>query len=199
MMYRHSRACLSIAVVLVVASVLSGCAGAVIGAGATAATAAMEERGISGVASDTATATQIRGKLVERGGNLALRVGVEVYGKRALLTGIVDSEQDRADAVRLAWSVEGIEDVLNEIEIGDPSLLENARDGLITARLFGRMTGDAEILAINYSIETVNGVIYLIGTAQSADELKRVINHAREVKNARRVVNHVRVKPANKS
>ncbi len=49
---------------------------------------------------------------------------------------------------------------------------------------------------MNYSIETVNGVVYLIGVAQSQEELDRVINHARQISYVRRIVSHVRIKGA---
>ena len=176
------------------AGLLGGCAGAVVGAGATAGVAAFEERGIKGVASDTATAAKIRARVMEHSSALALKVGIEVYDARALLTGIVPDEQARADAVKIAWSIPGIKDVLNELVIGSAGILDTARDGWITTQLFTRMTGDEKILAINYSIETVNGVVYLIGLAQSEAELDRVTGHARDIEHVRRVVSHVRIK-----
>lgn len=191
MIHARHRGALAVALL---AMTLSGCAGAVIGAGATAGLAAYEERGISGVASDTVTATKIHSKLIDESIELARWVDVEVYGGRALLTGAVPNEEMRADAVRIAWSVEEVTEVLNEILVTDNGIVDAARDSVITTRLYTSMTGDSEILAINYSIETVNGIVYLIGTAQSKRELERVIGHARNVPHVRRVVNHVRIK-----
>ena len=51
-----------------------------------------------------------------------------------------------------------------------------------------------EVLSINYSIETVNGTVYLLGIAQDDAELVRVIEHARGIENVKRVVSHVVVK-----
>jgi osmotically-inducible protein OsmY len=56
------------------------------------------------------------------------------------------------------------------------------------------MTFDKKILAINYSIETVNGIVYLIGIAQNQEELDRVIAHARAIDYVRQIKSHVRVK-----
>ncbi len=188
------RGLLTLVVFAAVSGILGGCAGVVVGAGATAGVAAFEERGIKGVASDTATAAKIRSKVMEHSSALALKVGIEVYDNRVLLTGIVADEKARADAVKLAWSVKDIDDVLNELMIGSAGILDTARDGWISTQLFTRMTGDEKVLAINYSIETVNGVVYLIGLAQSQAELDRVVNHARDIEHVRRVVSHVRVK-----
>ena len=50
------------------------------------------------------------------------------------------------------------------------------------------------MLQVNYSIETINGVIYVMGIAQSQDELDRVVNHARNISGVQRVVSYVRLK-----
>ncbi len=173
---------------------LGGCAGLIVGGAATAGVAAYQERGIKGVAEDTATATRIRAKLLDTNEELFRDVGIEVYEGRALLTGRVPTDERRADAVRIAWTVEDVKDVINEIEVSESPLSDIANDSWITAQLKSKMTFDKDILAINYSIETVGAVIYLIGIAQDEKELQRVINHARSIKYVKRVVSHVRVK-----
>lgn len=182
-------------VCVVAVGMLSGCAGAIIGAGATAGVAAYQERGIDGVARDTKLATQIRASYLESDGTLATNIGIEVYERRALLTGLVESDSLRANAVRLAWAVNGVKDVLNEIQIrSEEGIVEFAYDSWISAQLQTKLTFDAEIHAINYSIETVNSVVYLIGIAQDQPELDRVLSHARSIDRVRRVINHVRIK-----
>jgi len=176
-------------------AMLSGCVGAFIGAGATVGVAAYQERGIEGVARDTKLATQIRAAYLETDATLATNIGIEVYERRALLTGLVENEDLRANALRLAWAIDGIKDVLNEIQIREEEgLIEFAYDSWISAQLQTKLTFDADILAINYSIETVNAVIYLIGIAQDQAELDRVLAHARSIDRVRRVISHVRLK-----
>ncbi len=184
------------ATVLVAALQLSGCVGMVVGGAATAGVAAYQERGIKGVALDTATATKIRARLLETDEKLFSDVGIEVYEGRVLLTGRVPTEERRAEAVKIAWSVSDVKDVINEVLVSDNPLTDIANDTWITTQLKSKMTFDKDILAINYSIETVGAVIYLIGIAQNDAELQRVINHARDIKYVKRVVSHVRVKVA---
>ena len=50
------------------------------------------------------------------------------------------------------------------------------------------------VYSINYTIDTVNGTVYLLGIAQDATELQRVRAHARALDYVRRVISHVRVK-----
>ena len=173
---------------------LTGCVGMIIGGAATAGVAAYQERGIKGVAADTETATRVRAKILEADNQLFSDVGVEVYEGRVLLTGRVPSEEKRAEAVKISWSVVKVKDVINEVAVSENPLLDLANDTWITTKLKSKMTFDKDILAINYSIETVGAVIYLIGIAQDKAELQRVLNHARSIDYVKRVVNHVRIK-----
>lgn len=183
------------AVCLAMIALLANCGGALIGAGATVGVAAYQERGLEGVARDTKLATQIRASYLEADAMLATNIGIEVYERRALLTGLVETDALRADAVRLAWAVNGVKDVLNEIQIrNEEGVVEFAYDSWISAQLQTKITFDADILAINYSVETVNSVVYLIGIAQDQAELDRVLAHARGIDRVRRVITHVRIK-----
>ena len=179
-----------------VGGALSGCAGIVIGAGATAGVAALEERTAKTIASDTTIATKIRLSLVDTHEKLALGVAVEVYESRVLMTGTVPTEELRAKAIQLAWKVKEVKDVLNEIQISEVGLVDVAKDSWITAQLTSSLTFDRDVQAINYNIETVNGIIYLIGLAQNQRELDRVIARAREIGGVQRVISHMQIKKA---
>lgn len=190
----------ALAVLLLLASAagLTGCVGAAVGAGATVGVAAMDDRGVQGVARDAGLATQVRGKWLnydlETGDTLAVDGSVKVYNRRAMLTGTVKTEDIRAKAVRLTWEVEGIEEVINELAVGDTSLSDAAIDSWISTQLTTKLTFDKDVQAINYIIETENGVVYLLGAAQSRAELNRVLGHARSISRVRDVISHVRVK-----
>ena len=183
-----------VAMVVLAAGALGGCAGVVIGSGAAVGTAAYQERGVRGVTRDLATATKLRTKLLDAGEAYATGVGIEVYEGRVLLTGTLEKEPMRAAAVKLAWKTEAVKDVINEIQIGQSSLRDIARDSWITAQLKTKITLDNKIQAINFSIETVNGIVYLIGIAQDQGELDRILAHGRGIDYVRRIISHVRVK-----
>jgi osmotically-inducible protein OsmY len=51
-------------------------------------------------------------------------------------------------------------------------------------------------MAVNFNVQTINGTVYLIGIARSADEHRRVIDTCRSISYVRRVVDHIRVKQA---
>jgi osmotically-inducible protein OsmY len=174
---------------------LGGCAGIAIGAGATVATAAVDERGVKGTANDLATATSITAIWVKHDSSLATDLDVTVSQGRALLTGTVTTQARRLEAVRLAWRAAGVKTVINEIQVrGAGGISGYARDGWITTQIVSRLSFDRRVNQINYTVETVNGIVYLMGIAQDQAEIDRVANHARQVRYVRRVVSHVRLK-----
>ena len=88
--------------------------------------------------------------------------------------------------------------MLNEIEVsGKGGGIGNyARDTWISTQFLAKLLLDKDIRALNYNVDTVNGVVYLIGIAQSPAELERATNHARAIPYVRKVVSHVRLKDA---
>jgi len=126
---------------------------------------------------------------------LFVETSADVHEGRVLLTGTVSNPQVRLDAVRLAWQADGVRQMINEIQVtNEGGVADFAQDSWITGQLRAKITFDTHVLAINYSIETVNGVIYLMGIAQDPAELDRVIRYARNIKYVKNVISHVRIK-----
>lgn len=173
----------------------SGCVPLVVGAGAATGAAVAQERSVGSNVDDTTTRLNIEGLLLKEGGNLAEKVGVEVIEGRVLLTGAVRTPDERVKATMVSWRSAGVKEVINEIQVTDKSGLGNlAKDSWITTKLRARILADTKINDINYSIETVNGIIYLIGVAASQQELDKVNNYARNISGVVKVVSYVRVK-----
>ncbi len=180
--------------VLLSVSALSGCS-AVVSAGATVGVAAVQERGIKGKANDIRIEALILDQYVRVGLKLTTTIGVEVYEGRVLLTGATTDSRLSDQAVKLAWKVDGVKEVLNEIQTTkNTSATDYAQDTWITAQLKSKLTFDIEILAINYVVETVNGTVYLIGVGQNQAEIDRAVQHATGIKYVRKVISHVRLK-----
>lgn len=167
----------------------------VAGAATAAGTVAAQERSVGETVTDTVIELDISRRLIAEGPGLFLDVDVDAHEGRVLLTGDVVKPQDRIRALTLAWRAPGVREVINEIQVTDKSgFTDYARDVWISTRLGTRLVFDKHVMSINYNVETVNGVVYLIGIAQDQTELDRVIHHARHLTYVRRVVNYVRLK-----
>lgn len=173
---------------------LAGCnpAVAIMGAGAVATTAAVQERPIDKKVSDVETESKINGNLARESPEMLRRVGVEVVEGRVVLTGAVSTVDQRMKAEQLAWAAPGTREVTNELTIdGDPSFARYSQDLWITTQLSGRLLAEEDIMSVNYNIETHRGVVHLIGIARSQAELEKVTGIAARVPGVQQVVSHV--------
>jgi osmotically-inducible protein OsmY len=177
-------------------SLLNACTplGMATGAAAGVGTAASKEGGIGGAVTDAS----IKGKINEAW----FQYNIETFSKlsttvnqgRVLLTGVVQNPEDRVEAVRLVWMVKGVKQVINEIRVSDSEGVPGfVRDNWITTRLRTALTFEKNVQSLNYSIDTVQGVVYLMGVAMSQTELNKVMQIARTIPNVKQVVSYVKM------
>jgi osmotically-inducible protein OsmY len=177
------------------AALLAGCTplGMATTVVATAGTKSAEERGFGTSVTDDALWLEINRRLLAHDGDLFEAIQLQVHEGRVLLSGEVATPEARVDAVRIAWQPDGVAEVINEIAVTDTER-NGWQDYWIAQKIDGKLLLDAEVRSINYSVEAVDGVVYLIGIAQTEAELQRVIDHCRDVAYVRRVVSYVRIK-----
>lgn len=169
--------------------------GTVVGSAAAVGVGAAEERGLEAAVDDTKIRTTINAYYFDHDFELYRDVSMTVTEGRVLLTGSVKKPEARVDAVRLAWQAAGVRQVIDEIQVTDQSGIgDYATDVWIANNLRTRLMFDQSVHNINYNLDVVNGVVYLMGVAQSQEELDRVLAHARDIGSVKRVVNHVLLK-----
>lgn len=175
---------------------MTGCAPVVFMGGATAVvTAASEERSIGGVLSDTEIKARIQYLLLNHSPDAFNSVNVVVRQSRVLLTGLVNKKQDQIDAVRFAWQAKGVKEVVDEIMTqGEGGFKNYAKDGWITTQLKSKLLAENDVRSLNYDVHTVGGVVYIMGIAQSQDELNLVVSIARRIAGVQHVKSFVTLK-----
>jgi osmotically-inducible protein OsmY len=190
------RPLINVLMIAAMGGLLSGCAATVVGAGASAGVAAAEERGLDGAVDDLKIRTEINHLWFQKDVEMYRKVTLNISEGRVMLTGMVATDQARADAVRLSWQATGVKEVLNEIQVvaAGESGWDQANDLWIQNKLKARLLTDGDVKNINYIVDVTDSVVYLLGIAQSSTELDRVIAHARDVSGVKRVISHVRLK-----
>ncbi|NQZ13877.1 MAG: BON domain-containing protein [Alphaproteobacteria bacterium] len=187
---------LSLSLVCVSVLSLQACSffGLAVGAAATTGIAAAQEGGISAAVSDTVIKAKINDAWLNYNFDTFSKLSTTVEQGRVLITGVVQDPESRVEAVRLAWQVKGVKQVINEIRIAeDAGVTGFVKDKWITSRLRTAITIDRGVQSINYSIDTVSGVVYLMGYAQDRTELNRVIETARTISGVKQVVSYVKM------
>ncbi len=175
---------------------ISACSplGMAAGAGATAGVSASREGGISTAYNDAKIQIAINDLWFRYSVDAFRKLDLTVNQGRVLITGVVQDPEMRVEAVRLAWQPEGVEQVINEIRVDeDGGFTRHARDAWITTRIRSTIVLDKNVKSVNYSIDTVQGVVYLMGVAQNQEELNRVEEVARTTPDVRQVVSYVKI------
>lgn len=194
---RLALLCPVLAPVLAILLGLAGCspAGMAVGAASTVGVAAVQERSLSDAAADTRIRLRLNDIFLSRDLAMFSAVDFAVVERRVLLVGNVPREEDRDYAAREAWAIDGVEAVINELQIGPaPGMQQVADDRWTGLRLKAALLGDADVVDVNYWILVNDGTIYLLGVAQSAAEVDRAMTHAREIPGVREVISHVVLK-----
>lgn len=177
---------------------LSGCAPLAVGGMGSLGMSAVEDRGLSGVASDQILRMKLN---VELSNNLSDFTGIvlTVYKGRVLLTGVAGNEQIKADAVRIVKSVASVKEVIDGMNVhGEDGFSEYTRDGWITSKIKTALYADEDVIAPNYVVTTFDKVVYIFGTAETAQEMARVLETAYDITGVKKVVNLIEVKTSPK-
>jgi osmotically-inducible protein OsmY len=174
---------------------LGGCLLAVAGAGVGGGYALTQERSLSDTARDAGLQAAINQSWKSYNLNLSEDLNATVYVGRVLITGTVPNEEWRQEAVKRAWKVDGVKEVYDEIQVGpEERFTQDMNDVGITSKLKAQLVADGDVKSINYTVTTVKGVVYVIGSARSQPELDDVVNHARNISGVRRVVSYIRIR-----
>ena len=180
---------------LLAVPLLSGCVWFAAGGAAAGVSVARQERTIGNAIDDVRIKTELDAKLVGDAPDLFLRASTTVVEGRVLLAGRVKAPEDRLTATRIAWSIAGVRQVDNDMEVTDSSgWLDAPGDFVIKTQLAIALLADGSIKDENYTTDVVHGVVYLMGVAQDQAEVDRVMMHARNLSGVKRVENYVLLK-----
>ena len=170
-------------------------AGILASGGATGMVVAEGDRSLGVVVDDATIKINIAAKFINSDDNLFVDVSTNVLEGRVLLTGLVDNQEIRIDAVRRVWKVEGVKEVINEIQIGNrSSLKEYAQDLWITAQVRGLAAKTVGLRSVAYNFETIQGKVYIAGITSRPEQLEAIIEVAKTVKGVNEIINYVIVK-----
>ena len=175
--------------------IYSGCAQVAVGGISKSVMVAKEERTVGTFIDDTVIAAKLKNLYFNNNEKIFFNVDVEVNEGRVLLTGTVETSDIRIEATKLAWGINDVVTVINEIQISDnDNILDYADDLVITTKINAKLLINKEINNLNYNIDTVNKIVYVIGIAQNKNELANVIDIINSVYGVKEVINYVRLK-----
>jgi len=159
-----------------------------------AVTVSNSDRSIGEFVDDVLIKTVLKNSYFDQSEKIFFNVDVEVSQGRVLLTGTVDNIDLRIEATRIAWGVKGVQTVINEIQISESDSILNFTDDLvISTKVMAKIMLDEDVNSLNYNIETVNKIVYIIGISGSSDEKQKVIDLSKEVFGVEEVVDYITI------
>ncbi|RZI47319.1 BON domain-containing protein [Rickettsiales endosymbiont of Peranema trichophorum] len=179
-------------IVILLSYLVSGCLPLAIVTTGEIGTSLAEERSFGNIMDDKGILLKIKNAFAQKHfGDLFTKVSVHVYEGRVLLTGNVLTKHDSLEAAKIVWSIRGVKEVINEIEVGQKDFKAKALDSFIMTSIKSKLLMQKDVRSLNYTVDVNNGVVYLLGIAQSNSELDTVLEIARRTKGVKKVVSHV--------
>ncbi len=168
--------------------VLSGCAPLLVGGAAVTSAVVITDRRTTGAqVEDQGIELRAASRLRDEVGS-RVRVNVTSYNRRALLTGEVGNERDKALVAEIVGRVDNVTEVINELAIvNSPSLRERAADTVITGRIRASIIDTKDLPVNAFRVVTERNIVYLMGrvTQREADQATQI---ARTTPGVQRVV-----------
>jgi hyperosmotically inducible periplasmic protein len=116
----------------------------------------------SGVTSVIQTSLETNEKVKAR------QVGVETREGVVFLTGVVDTEEARREAGRVAWRTEGVDGVVNGLTVGERTVGSWVDDVTISSKVKSKLIADTSgIRAGDIDVSSSQAVVTLIGRVSS--------------------------------
>jgi hyperosmotically inducible protein len=121
------------------------------------------------------------------------RVEVQTREGIVYLTGVVDTEEARRQAVRVAWNTEGVSGVNSDLTVGERTVGNWIDDVMISSKVKSRLIYDSHIKAGDIDVSSSQGVVTLIGRVSSKSIKVAAEQAARDTKGVTDVNNELLV------
>ena len=138
---------------------------------------------------DSIMQKNLMGRLAFTDKKYIINLSTKVIDGNIFLSGKVDEPEEKLKIIKMAWETKGARSVQSAVIIkGQTNFKNTAKDVLITSQLRSALLFNKITKSSNYTIDTINGKIYIFGIAMTGDEKKKVISEANEIHGVKEVV-----------
>jgi len=145
---------------------------------------------------DTVVTAKVKAALIDDPATKARQIEVNTFRGTVQLNGFVDSADEKAAATRVAHSVNGVQNVRNNLSVGhtDRSAGEVVDDGVVTTKVKAALVAEPATKARDITVVTREGIVQLSGFVDSSHEKAAAGEVAQGVAGVREVRNDLQVK-----
>ncbi len=174
---------------LFIISLLANSCAIVSTAGSIVGSASTSTRGFSGTVEDTYLKSKIVSKITFMKLSNFSNITVSVINGKVLLAGNIDNQEKRLELIKKVWWIDGVKEVYNEIEIGPQiSFSEKTEDFIFEAKIKNRLLFESGIYSNNYSVNVVNGNVYVIGISSDIEEKTKIENFLNNMNDIKKLI-----------
>jgi len=161
----------------------------------------VEDRSAGDIAKDTEIAAKIVANVIDKMTSDVIAINADVYEQVVMLTGSVETLNQKSKAGHLARGVEGVKRVYNDILVQrdidkQKGAVENFVDDTVIEGKVNALLLDAKgVNVTNFRWRSVGGHLFLFGRALSAAERKKAVAVVRGIKGVTRLTDRVKVRP----
>lgn len=153
------------------------------------------DRSLGTVVDDATIKLNLSAKFLKSENSLFLDVNSNVTEGRVLLTGLVDTQEIRIEAVRKVWEINGVREVINEIEVGNKTTLKEYMNDLwINTQVKSLAARTIGLRSFSYNFETIKGKVYIAGITSRPEQLQAIVESTKTIKGVNEIVNYVVIK-----
>ncbi|OWW20061.1 BON domain-containing protein [Noviherbaspirillum denitrificans] len=166
---------------------LQGCVEMAVGSAVVGTLAASDRRTFGAQTEDKAILFKGETRIPRIVGD-AGHVNVTSFNRKVLLTGEVRDEAMKAAVEREAAAIEGVQSIVNDLEIGPVSSFSSrSNDSLVTGKVKAAFVDAKDLYANSIKVVTENGTVYMMGRVTQR-EGNLAADVARGVSGVRKVV-----------
>lgn len=153
------------------------------------------DRSLGTIVDDATIKLNLSAKFLKSENRLFLDVNSNVTEGRVLLTGLVDTQEIRIEAVRKVWEINGVREVINEIEVGNKTTLKEYMNDLwINTQVKSLAARTIGLRSFSYNFETIKGKVYIAGITSRPEQLQAIVESTKTIKGVKEIVNYVVIK-----
>ena len=116
-------------------------------------------------------------------------ITVSVTNGKVLLAGNIENQEKRLELTKKVWWIDGVKEVLNELEIGPQiPISKKTEDFIFEAKIEKRLLFEPGIFSNNYSVDVVNGNVYVMGISSDIEEKTKVENFLNNMNDIKKLI-----------
>tara|TARA_B100000003_G_scaffold197414_1_gene201360 strand:+ start:1497 stop:2108 length:612 start_codon:yes stop_codon:yes gene_type:complete len=192
-LYKIKKMRIKLLIIFLIGLILTGCVGvSSTGIFGTGVSVAIDPRSLGTQIDDSIMQKNLSTRILLIDKNYFLTVKTKVIDGRIFITGKVDDPEEKLKLTKLAWEIQGVRSVKNDLKIKEEfNFKQSAKDLLITSQLRTALIFNEDIKATNYQIDTYKKKIYIYGIATTSDEKDLVIKEAKEILDVEEVIGSI--------